>query len=148
MSAVLPKQSTAESGEAQEKSVSSIQIIGMSAVLPNLPILASWLKAALYRTDFRPVPLKEMVKVGSTLYSTDFDHIKSYEGSKGDEEDILTICHERLTGRSLSVSEGAEARPQQFLLLLSSSGPIKLTHTKLLRGARSTPETFDCWGAT
>ena len=90
------KQSTAESGEAQEKSVSSIQIIGMSAVLPNLPILASWLKAALYRTDFRPVPLKEMVKVGSTLYSTDFDHIKSYEGSKGDEEDILTICHERL----------------------------------------------------
>ena len=44
-----------------------IQIIGMSATLPNLDLLARWLGADLYRTDYRPVPLAEMVKLGSQL---------------------------------------------------------------------------------
>nr|XP_015918489.1 DNA polymerase theta isoform X2 [Parasteatoda tepidariorum]XP_015918490.1 DNA polymerase theta isoform X2 [Parasteatoda tepidariorum]XP_042897300.1 DNA polymerase theta isoform X2 [Parasteatoda tepidariorum] len=46
----------------------SIQIIGMSATLPNLDVLAFWLNSELYRTDFRPVPLQERFKVGNVIY--------------------------------------------------------------------------------
>jgi DNA polymerase theta len=36
----------------------------MSATLPNLRELAIWLDAALYVTDFRPVEVKEFMKIG------------------------------------------------------------------------------------
>ncbi|CAB0013584.1 unnamed protein product [Nesidiocoris tenuis] len=39
----------------------------MSATLPNLEILSKWLDAALYVTDFRPIPLTEYLKVNRTL---------------------------------------------------------------------------------
>ncbi len=77
----------------------SVQLIGMSATLPNLGTLASWLQAELYHTDFRPVPLKEMVKVGSTIYTIDFKKLKDIDQSEsvpGDEDDILLLCRERV----------------------------------------------------
>ncbi|KAF5402490.1 hypothetical protein PHET_04083 [Paragonimus heterotremus] len=38
-----------------------IQIVGMSATLPNLDVLGKWLNAAVFVTDYRPVPLTELV---------------------------------------------------------------------------------------
>lgn len=53
-----------------------IQIIGMSATLPNLELLAGWLHAALYTTDFRPVPHRECVKMGTSVYDSAFNKLR------------------------------------------------------------------------
>lgn len=37
--------------------------------MENVEALATWLDAKFYRTDYRPVPLKEYVRIGSTIYS-------------------------------------------------------------------------------
>lgn len=55
-----------------------IQIIGMSATLPNLSLLASWLGAELYQTDYRPVPLQERLKVGCHIYDKDLSVVRQF----------------------------------------------------------------------
>jgi len=37
------------------------QIVGMSATIGNLLQVGRWLRATTYSTDFRPVPLRQMV---------------------------------------------------------------------------------------
>jgi DNA polymerase theta len=44
-----------------------VQVVGMSATLPNLGAVARWLGAALHVSHFRPVPLRQWVKVGREL---------------------------------------------------------------------------------
>ncbi|CCW67506.1 unnamed protein product [Phytomonas sp. Hart1] len=45
-----------------------LQILGMSATIPNLPDVARWLRAACYEGDFRPIPLIQYTVVeGSVL---------------------------------------------------------------------------------
>jgi DNA polymerase theta len=48
-----------------------LQVIGMSATLPNLADLSGWLRASLFSTDFRPVPLTELLKIENTLLTKD-----------------------------------------------------------------------------
>lgn len=47
----------------------NVQLIGMSATLPNLTLLAEWLDAELYKTEFRPIPLQEQCKVSKFYLS-------------------------------------------------------------------------------
>ncbi|XP_077352892.1 helicase POLQ-like isoform X3 [Festucalex cinctus] len=47
------------------------QIIGMSATLGNIGELQTFLKAENYHDDFRPVRLKEYVKLGDGIYEVD-----------------------------------------------------------------------------
>ena len=60
------------SGASSERNAAAhppMQVIGMSATLPNLDALAGWLgDAALFERDFRPVPLRSHVVVGGVAY--------------------------------------------------------------------------------
>lgn len=45
-----------------------VQIVGMSATVGGLQTLADWLRARLFLTNFRPVPLKEHAVFGGTIF--------------------------------------------------------------------------------
>ncbi|XP_053313057.1 DNA polymerase theta [Spea bombifrons] len=78
-----------------------VQIVGMSATLPNLDLLASWLGAELYHTNYRPVPLIEVVKIGKTLYDSSMTALREFEPliqAKGDEDHIVGLCYETVQG--------------------------------------------------
>ncbi|KAL0311996.1 UNVERIFIED_CONTAM: Helicase and polymerase-containing protein TEBICHI [Sesamum radiatum] len=75
-----------------------LQIVGMSATLPNVAAVADWLQAALYETDFRPVPLEEYIKVGSTIYNKEMEIVRTLPkvaelGGK-DPDHIVELCNE------------------------------------------------------
>lgn len=46
---------------------SSVQIVGMSATMPNVRAVARWLGAAFFEADYRPVNLQRYLRVGSVL---------------------------------------------------------------------------------
>ncbi|XP_035992816.1 DNA polymerase theta [Fundulus heteroclitus] len=74
-----------------------VQIIGMSATLPNLSLLAGWLGADLYQTDYRPVPLQEHLKVGGNIYDRSLSVVRQFTPAlnvKGDDDHIVSLCYE------------------------------------------------------
>eukprot|EP00741_Cyanophora_paradoxa_P020320 tig00021246_g19612.t1 len=87
----------------------SIQVVAMSATLPNVGALARWLGAALYTTDFRPVPLSEFLKIGDTLYSRDMSVARTLRvaptyPSRDDPDRVMLLVHETVSqGHSVLV---------------------------------------------
>lgn len=76
-----------------------IQIIGMSATLPNLGQLARWLDSELYSTSFRPIPLYEQASICGELFDNDMKTIRKLESLPElgvDTDHILQLCLETI----------------------------------------------------
>lgn len=79
-----------------------IQLITMSATLANVQLLQQWLNAELYITDFRPVALKEMIKVGSKIYDNqlqllrDLSRTADVPALPNDGDHVAQLCIETL----------------------------------------------------
>ncbi|RCV18574.1 hypothetical protein SETIT_3G311900v2 [Setaria italica] len=123
------------SGSSSGKmSTHGLQIIGMSATMPNVAAVADWLQAALYQTDFRPVPLEEFIKVGNQIFDKAMNVVRILPkvadlGGK-DPDHIVEMCNEVvLQGHSVllfcSSRKGCEstARHVAKFLKITSVGP-------------------------
>ncbi|OQV13803.1 DNA polymerase theta [Hypsibius exemplaris] len=91
--------SAAEENET-ERMKNAVEIIGMSATLPNLDFVAKWLDADLYVTDFRPVPLFENVKLGTAVYDKQWRKLRDVPtlpilaGLQEDPDHVAALCYE------------------------------------------------------
>ncbi len=79
----------------------------MSATLPNLDQLANWLDADLFKTDFRPVPLSENIKIGRQLFNSQLQHVRDIVPPvemPSDTDSLIYLCLETvLNGHSVLV---------------------------------------------
>ena len=68
-----------------------MQVLGLSATIPNAGQLAKWLNAGLVESDYRPVKLREGVYLGPKINFRD-----SEEVIEPDREDVLAIAADTL----------------------------------------------------
>lgn len=87
----------------------TFQIIGMSATISNVHVIAAWLDAVLYHTDHRPVPLNEYFVRGDKVTLADGTFVRTLDtslvGSTVSENDsVCALVKESLaSGHSVIV---------------------------------------------
>ncbi|RUS81301.1 hypothetical protein EGW08_010943 [Elysia chlorotica] len=64
---------------------SDIQIVGMSATLNNIDELQQFLHAEIYSNNFRPVPLKEFVKVEDNIFHVNHQTLRAEDRLEHDK---------------------------------------------------------------
>ncbi|KAH8258272.1 hypothetical protein KR038_009069 [Drosophila bunnanda] len=80
-----------------------IQVITMSATLANVELLQRWLDAELYITDYRPVALQEMIKVGTKIFDQQLKFLRDVseqaelrQALGNDSDHVAQLCIETL----------------------------------------------------
>lgn len=67
--------------------IPTMQVVALSATIPNSKELAEWLKAELVESNFRPIPVKEGIYFGNSIQFND----ESIEEIEGEEEAIPNL---------------------------------------------------------
>ncbi|KAG0620039.1 hypothetical protein M758_4G184200 [Ceratodon purpureus] len=138
---------TAEGSPKDDRNSSSswnadLQIVGMSATMPNVSDVATWLEAALYQTEFRPVPLEELMKVGHTIYNKKMEVVRSIKKSADlggkDPDHLVELCHEVVSeGHSVLVfcssRKGCETSARHISKFLP---PFEVIHKDNMNGPK------------
>lgn len=79
----------------------NIRVVAMSATLPNAKLIQNWLDAEFYQTDYRPIELREMIKIGTHIYSNSMNPIREllkdeYAIIENDPDHIARLCIETI----------------------------------------------------
>ncbi|VDM09281.1 unnamed protein product [Wuchereria bancrofti] len=102
-----------------------IQIISLSATLPNLDELADWLNAEKYETQFRPIQLHEMIMCDNELRDVNtLQHIRTVSNefivSNDIEHGIIHLCTESvMKDESVLVFCSSKAETEKLALAIS-----------------------------
>lgn len=80
----------------------NIRIVAMSATLPNSELVRNWLNAQFYTTDYRPIELCEMIKIGNNIFDNAMNLIRmitkdGYSAIENDQDNIAQLCIETIT---------------------------------------------------
>lgn len=115
----------------------AFQIIGMSATISNVHVIAEWLDAVLYRTNHRPVPLHEYFVRGDTVTTSDGSFVRALHtdsvGSTVHENDsVCALVQESLaSGHSVIVfccsRNSCERMAQYMVNKLKGSPELKIS---------------------
>lgn len=79
----------------------NIQLIAMSATLPNIELLTGWLRAEFYHTDFRPIALNEMIKIDNQIFNNKMELLRTIsdedrQNFPKDNGNIAQMCMETI----------------------------------------------------
>nr|XP_032800359.1 DNA polymerase theta-like [Petromyzon marinus] len=133
----------------------------MSATLSAGSSLARWLGASWFSGSFRPVPLREIVKAGSSLYTTDGGFLGTYTprlAVKGDPDHVVSLVYDVAhLGHSVLIFCPTRAWCERLSLLIAgafrdlvtSGGPVppvpvdEVSLSHLVRCLRRCPSGLD-----
>ena len=109
----------------------SFQLVALSATIPNLSTLADWFEAEVFTTQHRPVPLREMVAAGDSIYDSTGQLVRCVSndsqpiGHLTESSMVVTLCVEGLR------------RGQQIIIFCSSrnvcESTVRMLRTDLLQ---------------
>lgn len=105
-----------------------VQVVGMSATIGGVEVLAEWLDAHLFLTNFRPVVLTEHVQRGGDIFRWDGKRLLMDRKIDGDGREFTCLnklCEEVLRhGGQVLVFCGSRRHCEACAAKISKSGPM------------------------
>eukprot|EP00668_Euglena_longa_P012684 GGOE01015155.1.p1 GENE.GGOE01015155.1~~GGOE01015155.1.p1 ORF type:complete len:1052 (+),score=236.16 GGOE01015155.1:75-3230(+) len=100
-----------------------VQVVGMSATVPNLHQLADWLGAGCFEHNHRPVPLKEFVKVDQQVLDLEGNCVRTVSATADDPSGLLPLICEVCPQSSLLVFCATKMNCQECALTICRQLP-------------------------
>jgi replicative superfamily II helicase len=70
---------------------SDVQIVGMSATLTNIEVLAKWLQGHSYKTNYRPIPVQEHLVCDGKVYRAETTEALAPSTAAGSAQTLLRV---------------------------------------------------------